>query len=234
MLSAISISNSRRRMTTTGGDAVWSTMQHGLQTADRQWLWLLLAADLAFLALHVYRKVYGGGLALDISHDGGYAEMFQYLKELWIALLLARAAVLLRDRWFWLWSFVFAYVLLDDAMGFHERAGAWFAAQGVIGAAFGAKAKDLGQVLFFAAAASVCAGLVIALRRFMPVPQMQPHKALLLLFAGLVFFGVGVDLLHSIVARLGFRGLGVVEDGGEMLVTSVIVAYAAGLVRRPA
>lgn len=160
--------------------------------------------------------------------------MFQYLKEFCIALLLARAAMLLRDRWLWLWSLVFAYVMLDDALGFHERAGTLFAAHGVVGAGLGAKAYDLGQILFFVGAASVCAGVVIALRRFMPAPPlMQPHKALLLLFAGLVFFGVGVDLLHAIVARLGILGLGVVEDGGEMLVMSAIVAYTTGLLRRP-
>jgi hypothetical protein len=226
--------SSLRRWPATGRKMMSATLQHGLQTVDRQWLWLLLAADLAFVALHVYRKVHGSGWMLDISNDGGYAEMFQYLKEFWIALLLARAAMLRRDRWLWLWSAVFAYVLLDDAASLHERAGNWLAAHGGVGAAYGAEAKDIGQLLFFACAASACAGAVIALRRFMPAPPMAPHKALLLLFAGLVFFGVGVDLLHSILAPLGVRGLGVIEDGGEMLVMSAVAAYAAGLVRRPA
>ncbi len=225
---------SLRRLPAASGRAVSSTLQHGLQTVDRQWLSLLLAADIAFMALHFYRKVHGAGSGLlDISQDGGYAEMFQYLKEFWIALLLARAAVLRRDRWLWLWSMVFAYVLLDDAMEIHERAGNWLAAHGVVGAGLGAKAKDLGQLLFFVGAAGICASAVVALRRFLPAPPMQVHNALLLLFAGLVFFGVAVDLLHSIVARLGVRGLGVIEDGGEMLVMSLLAAYASGLVRRP-
>lgn len=230
MLTAFAIS--LRRLPRTSGTAMSTTLQHGVQTADRQWLWLLLAADLAFMGLHVYRKIHGAGSMLDISHDGGYAEMFQYLKEFWIALLLARAAVLRHDRWLWLWSAVFAYVLVDDAMSFHERVGDWLAAQGVVGAALGAKAKDLGQLLFFVSAASACTGAVIVLRRFMPAPPLQPHKALLMLFAGLVLFGVGVDLLHSIAMPLGVRGLGVIEDGGEMMVMSLLAAYASGLARR--
>lgn len=67
--------------------------------------------------------------------------------------------------------------------------------------------------------------------------------ALVPAFAVLVFFGAGVDMIHSLVRDRAHRyAVGVIEDGGETLAMSLLVAiayiaavgdrYAEGTLRR--
>ena len=93
-------------------------------------------------------------------------------------------------------------------------------------------ARALGELVFFALIGIIgCVAFAVAVagdtKRF-----TLPNRVLLLLFAVLVFFGVGVDLLHSFAQARGWPGCGVIEDGGEMLAMSAITAYAPALARR--
>lgn len=213
--------------------SVTSAFGSWLRTVDRLWLGLFVAADLVFIALHIAHKLwYPTWLFLAITHDGGYGEMFQYLKQFWIALMLASAAMRWRDRLLWCWSAAFGYLLLDNALSLHERAGAWLANQGQVAEQFDVPARALGELVFFALIGIIgCVAFAVAVagdtKRF-----TLPNRVLLLLFAVLVFFGVGVDLLHSFAQARGWPGCGVIEDGGEMLAMSAITAYAPALARR--
>lgn len=203
------------------------------QRLDRQWLVLLLAMDGVFFALHGgYRVGLTQDWLFDLSRDRGYAEMFQYTKEFWIVLLLAATASRSGDRLLWLWSALFAYILCDDAFQFHETMGAWVAQHWQLASWLGTRALDYGELAFLAVVGLVVAclfGLMVWPGR---VKITAANRDLLLLFGLLVFFGVGVDWLHGIADRYGLHGIGMAEDGGEMVATSLIVAYSADLVRR--
>jgi hypothetical protein len=60
---------------------------------------------------------------------------------------------------------------------------------------------------------------------------------LALAFAGLIFFGIGIDMAHIAFfqPRTGLYALlGVLEDGGEMLSIALAFALALLLYRHPA
>ena len=60
---------------------------------------------------------------------------------------------------------------------------------------------------------------------------------LALAFAGLIFFGIGIDMAHIAFAQTGtglYALLGVLEDGGEMLSIALAFALALLLYRHPA
>jgi hypothetical protein len=198
---------------------------------DRRWLGALLLLDLGFIALHLlYRATHP---MWDLTRDLGYPEHFQYLKELCITLLLAWAGLRFRDRWLWLWSALFAYLLLDDRLLLHERSGSWIASQLELGGWFGPHAVHVGELAYmaFLGLTALCAaGLMLARGRRPGARNID----LALLFGVLVFFGAGVDFVHAYGDSRGWRGLGLLEDGGEMLAMSLIAAYVAPLPRAAA
>ncbi len=87
-------------------------------------LFLLLAVDAAFIALY---GLYGSKFLTDpkfgLIEDWSYGEVFQYIKEFWILLLLLLVAVQLGSWRYATWVGVFGYLLLDDSCQIHEVAG---------------------------------------------------------------------------------------------------------------
>ena len=88
---------------------------------------LLLAADMVFVVLHIIFKL---GFTTDalflVEMDWGYAEVYQYIKELWacILLLMLAASAARRPRLlYFAWAMLFMYLLLDDSLQLHERVG---------------------------------------------------------------------------------------------------------------
>lgn len=90
-------------------------------------LYLFIATDIVFIIVHIIHKsnqVPSLAYAYySIEEDKGYAELFQYIKEYWIALLLSFLAVQKRSYLYLCWSLLFFYVLLDDSVQIHEKLG---------------------------------------------------------------------------------------------------------------
>jgi hypothetical protein len=109
-----------------------------------------------------------------------------------------------------------------------ERLGFLLAEDLGLRAHFGLRGQDVGELL-----ASAGVGLL-----FLPSLALAYWRAgravrrtlldFALLLAVLVFFAVGVDMLHSIVGPRGFwyQSFGVLEDGGELVTLSLLVWYA--------
>jgi hypothetical protein len=199
-------------------------------------LLLLVASDLGFVAVHMVSELtplVAAAPLLNIEVDHSYPEIFQYLKFFWIVLLLACIAVQKQQAHYGAWALLFFYLLLDDALGFHEFAGVSMAGQDGFEAALGLRAVDFGELIGSAVAALLLgAGLVWAYARGSHEFKAVSHD-LGLMVAGLVFFGVGVDMAHELfgqgsVSRFAF---GLLEDGGEMLMASLIVCYVFNLQR---
>jgi hypothetical protein len=210
--------------------AVASQEQPGLLATVRTLLLLLLAADLAFIALHVIyvETTLLRGRPFSLEADNGLPESFQYVKQFWIALCMLTLFRRTREVVYIGWSIVFAFLLLDDAFQFHENFGHWLGSQYSLPVAFGLRPDDIGELLF----ASLIGGVTVLLIGFgfwrgdTDARIVSRDTALLVIV--LAALGVGVDLLHVITyfnAPLLGRLLLIVEDGGEMLVVSAIAAY---------
>lgn len=198
---------------------------------------LLLAADLVFVALHLVHLHTDRlpGVNFSIERDAGYAERFQYLQMLALAGGLAWLALKWREWGLAGWAGLFCYLVFDDALQLHERAGRRIAALLDYPDALGLQAKDFGEM-----SAALLVGVVLLPPLIAGHALARPRaralaRDLCVLLAGLLAFGIGVDMLHSAMAQSALNTpIALLEDGGEMLVMSVAVCYLAQWLLRPA
>jgi signal transduction histidine kinase len=200
----------------------------------RPWLFLgaLLLADLFFIGLHVFHtwSPWLKSWMFSIEQDRALAELFQYAKQALLA--LGSFVLFLRTRgWIFLaWAVFFGFLMLDDMLEFHERVGkAVGPALGLPGM-FGLRMDDYGEMAY-AAVLGLClvTFLALALRRGGPV-ERRFSADLLCLLAALALFAVVFDALHTIAyfrVPLLAHMLALLEDGGELIVMSLITAYVA-------
>lgn len=197
----------------------------------------LLAADLLLIAVYtsIRLELQGTGrpppTVWDLTRDGSLAESLNLLKWSLAALFLAHAAT--RDRAPALMPLAAVYLVLlaDDGLQLHERAGAAAAAAWGLPRIAGLRPEDAGELAAWAAMGTVVLLLFArAWRRAGAGGQGRAVARLFALFLALVACGVGLDMVHSLMAD----GRGVVvfavtlaEDGGEMLFASLTVIAAA-------
>jgi hypothetical protein len=200
-----------------------------LDTA-RTLLLLLIAADLAFIVLHVVYIETGllRGRPFSLEADNGLPEAFQYVKQFWVALCMAAMFRRVRQVVYIGWALVFTFLLLDDAFQFHEQIGDWLGQRYRLPVAFGLRPDDIGELLF----AAVVGGTTAVLIGFGfwrgDADARIISRDMVIMVVVLAGLGVGVDILHVITyfkAPLLAQFLLIIEDGGEMLVVSAMVAY---------
>ena len=197
---------------------------------------LLLSADLTLITAHVIWSY--EDWAWDIEADTGYAESFQYLKWAAASLLLFILAWRRRASIYAVWAMFFLYLLLDDSLSLHKRSGGWLSRaldlrtfEGFYHRHFEyffLQAHDFGELIF-----ATAVGLALAVALYLSWPGRDALRerrvmkwlvAWVLLFA---FFAVGVDMLHVMAWEIyppAIDVLLVVEDGGEMICASLLVA----------
>lgn len=182
----------------------------------------LVGVDAAFLVAHLLFKVgMLEGERWAVTEDRTYSEFAGYAKEAFLALLFAAVCAARRQPAHGALALVFVAFLADDALTLHERIGAeggrLFVYDGP-GAARGHDVAELGVLAAFAVAAL---GLLLVSMR--PSDRMARRDTMVALAGiGVIFvFAALVDALHSTVA---FHTVGVVEDGGEMVALSLLVA----------
>ncbi len=208
------------------------------ERAASLFLALLLCGDVAFVAGHLINGLtplldsdpMGGldyRLLLNLETDRGYSEVYQYLKFIWIAVLFLSLSMEKRVWHYLTWALFFTYLLLDDLLQIHERLGFGVAQLFGFESALGLRPRDFGELMVSAIFGIFLLSLVTVAYRRGSMAFRMVSKDLALLVAGLVFFGVGIDMAHSaldFVPGLGFS-FGVVEDGGEMLMTTLLLWY---------
>lgn len=190
---------------------------------------LLLSADLAFITLHAFNALtlWWENPMLNIEKDHGYAESFQYLKYFWASILCIVLAVKAKAWHFLAWAFLFAYLLADDSLALHEQMGSLIAAQLNFEPPWGLRTQDVGELISALGTALVlCVPLALAYMKGAALFKLVSiHLAQLVII--LACFGVLVDMLHMTVQsgwKLKFV-LSVIEDGGEMVAASALLAY---------
>lgn len=190
---------------------------------------LLLIGDLTYIALHLVEKFtpFLQNSLLSIERDRGYAEMYQYLKLIWIAILFFYISLQKKFLGYMAWVLVFTYFFFDDALHIHELLGEYIAGQFSITHAFGLRMQDYGELTVSAIAGISLLSLVAWAYRRGSQDFKNKSKDILLLIGALIFFGVVVDMAH-IAIQVGWLVtfiLGVIEDGGEMVVVTLILWY---------
>jgi hypothetical protein len=208
-----------------------------LLRAVRLFLLVLVCGDLCYLAMHV------GHLTMStlsaphhsIETDGGLAEYYQYMKQLWLASFLAIAFLNRRHLALLAWAGFFGFLLIDDALQVHEQVGSWLARRLGLPGVAGLRPKDFGEMMVAAiVGASLLALLAAAWWRDREA-TWRFSRELLMLTAALAVCGVAIDAVHTIAF---FRApqvadpLAFLEDGGELLVISTLTAYALDLAAR--
>lgn len=195
---------------------------------------MLIGAFLLFAALAATGQRAGIPWILNIERADSLPSAWNYAKWLVAAVALAAAFRATRQPVHLALGIVFAAILMDDAFELHERINAWAVDRFAIADRSTIRAGDLAGLVTYAVL-GLGAVLVLALG-YLRSDAAARHEArvIAVLFAALGVFGIAVDTIHGVFALvvpggayapLTF-GSGVVEDGGEMLIGSVLAAFA--------
>lgn len=202
----------------------------------RRFLAALLVADLAFIAVFVmyaFAEHYGirdslfrGNVKFSFV-DGGYPEIYGYAKEALLTMFFVAAFARSRQAVYLALALLFAICALDDSMALHEAMGRYLAATTGVPDSSGELVgwSLLGSIPMLAIAA--------AYRRSDPTSRRHA-EAVLLAFAILLFFAIGMDVVHALVQRYvsGFQTvLTILEDGGELLTLTLLCMMSLAIVR---
>ncbi len=200
-------------------------------------LFTILLVDTCFIAIHIVHIVidrvfpwYQGFLLNNnyaLDQDGGYAEIFQYMKELVVVLMLG-FLYWRRKAFIYLgWGILFLFLLIDDSLQIHENLGETANKLINITHLGGIRGQDIGEITAIAIMGAFLLSFVLVGYLRSPQPLRKFSNRLVFLLALLIAVGVLVDLVHFMFADspIWFNFLTIVEDGGEMIAFSLILTY---------
>lgn len=200
----------------------------------RRVLTIFLAADFAFLVIHVAFGVLvlRGAVetwpdVFNIARDWSGGEVLNYIKWVLIVGALLVLFSIERHAVFLGLAGFFLVCLLDDSLSLHERGADWLIRNFDIYRYFGSGQATAGELVVWAllavpAIASLGAGWFTtgaeARRKVIPA---------LVLFAGILFCAIGLDALHAALDDRSFAAgvAGILEDGGEMVFLTLLLAH---------
>ncbi len=191
-------------------------------------LLLLLITDCIFVILHfIPLTPWFSNPLLGIDQDQGYAEIYMYLKELWIIILLTFILIKTKTIGYSAWILLFIYILLDDSLQIHETIGGYIASNLEIQPLFGLRLQDYGELAVSAFSASILLGLIFFFYFRCSDSYKKVTQNIFLLLLALAFFGIFIDMAHMMI-KLGWEVdyiFAAIEDGGELIVMSFLVYY---------
>ncbi|WP_175574395.1 hypothetical protein [Algoriphagus marinus] len=198
---------------------------------NTKFLNLLLIADLAFISVHCFYLLgIVTGPLYSIETDMGYAEIYQYIKECWIVVLLFILAIDRRRIIYLSWSLLFMYLLFDDSLQIHERLGEYLAQYFELKPMFGLRAQDFGELGVSMLFGFLLFSFIGASYLVSDNLEKQISKRLFILVVLLACFGIFVDILHTAIPwDQVFELFGLLEDGAEMIIVSFIVWFTFSL-----
>lgn len=172
-----------------------------------------------------------------IYENHSLASRLTYLKWAAMVVLLGASAYRFRAPVLAALFAFFCYVLVDDVLEIHERAGhklgLWFNLPGV----FGMPPGSVGELLFLSVMATGALVFLLAGAWLSHDRWRRIALAFIIGLAGLFFFGVVVDAIHAMTkglpAGMLFNTLdsvlGLIEESGEMVMASCLTALAMTL-----
>jgi len=201
------------------------------QALSAQVLYLCVAADIVFIGLNVLYEFVPAidDPSLQITLDRGYAEVFQYVKTFWISGILATAAFKSRSVLYGVWASFFTYLLLDDSLRIHEN---WSKAP-YFPSLFGINSHASGEFIISVSIGLIFLTLIAVTYRSGDALARAVSRFLVWMILLLGFVGVFIDGFHTVV-QVGLLDpvLTTLEDGGEMVIVSVILSFVFLLPKR--
>ena len=202
-------------------------------TMDKGVLVALVLVDLVLIALHIVAGATMDKIPalLNIAFDFSLGEIFTYGKWAVIVVLLWSVSRRSGNPALMSCAVLFAVMLADDSLQIHERFGEMAVSSETVGGTSWAQAQAIGEILVWGILAVLLLPVVVYGFVKSTREQWRPALQFLGLIALFVLFGGVVDALHQPVANLPFgpQLADLVEDGGEMIVASMIVAHAVAL-----
>jgi hypothetical protein len=199
-----------------------------LEFENDKLLILLVITDFVFIILHIlnlYTGLLNSSLYL-LTRDRGYAEFFQYTKELWIAVLFLILGIKKKQGIFYVFSLLFLYLLIDDSFEIHENLGRVIADILNIQPWIGLRAVDFGELIVSGLFGLLFLTALILFSILSDQISRQIALYMVIFFVLLAFFGVVMDMVAVMVDhRSTTRVMEIIEEGGEMLVMSVILWF---------
>lgn len=198
----------------------------------------LLVVDFCLFAAHIYTGATRERIPplLNIALDHSIAEWWGYTMVAVAISLLLTAYNRVRIALYLAFAVTIFVVLLDDSLELHEHVGTLVSQASQ---RFGGNLdQDRGELVAWGLiGASLVPWIVFGAWK---TPQAKWHLGygLALLVAALGFFAVGVDFLQhpfcDAAAGLPYcrQAMDLFEDGGEMMVQTLILAHAAAIFRR--
>lgn len=192
-------------------------------------LLLLISTDYLFIILHIMNRIvpFDEPRLFRVDIDGSYAEVYQYIKYFWVIILLVYTLGTTRCRGYLAWIVIFFYFLTDDALELHEELGRLFSLAVEMNPPLALRVRDVGELVVFALFAILLMGLLAWAYRRGPMVFKKATKDLLILLGAFAFFVVFIDAVHAALdlGQTMNAIVALVEDGGEMLVASLMVWY---------
>jgi hypothetical protein len=187
---------------------------------------LLVSTDLLLVYLHRARWQLGWSWRWALDVDGSIPEIYGYAKVAMAGLLLMEMYRRSRTNLLLGWALALALGVIDDAFQLHERGGEWFAELLQQPSVSGLRPQDVGELLAWGVlGAAVAAGLCHLHRREHDPWSRLVSWRLAAVVTLLAAFAVGVDLMHQVVPAQLDNPVTVLEDGGELLVQSLLLVY---------
>jgi hypothetical protein len=194
------------------------------QNTKKEWdvLALLICADLLYILLHIlhYTTPYANSRFFAVQLDGGFAEFYQYLKELWLCIILFVIFFRSRQPVFAVCALMAGYFLLDDAFMLHETLGMKLVFHLNLRPHLLLRSQDWGELLVMSFFSMLfLSSLLLLMKNASPkvrdfVRLIWPYALLLL------FFSVLMDMVDIMISGWGAFLL---EDGGEMVAMSLLL-----------
>ncbi len=198
-----------------------------LQKMKKEWdvLALLICADLLFLLLHIihYTTPFAASRLFAVQQDGGFAEFFQYIKELWFCIICLILFFRRRELIYSVWALLAGYFLLDDALRLHETLGMKLVFHLDLNSLLALRAQDWGELMVMAAFGGMFLVAFLPAFRASRHPGRQFTRLLWPYIALFLFFCVVMDMVDI---WLPGWGMTLIEDGGEMISMSLILWQA--------
>ncbi len=192
-------------------------------------LLVLLFVDVALIVLHAFNG--SGGQArrelFQIDAQYGLGSIVMFAKLAFAIWLLSEIRYIRRDRAFDFWKFLFLYVLLDDIFEISTHAGRWVGTLFSFEEFMGLAPADYGKFAFAIGGGLIVSAFLGYLLRRSSRNFVSASFAIFVLLSAFAFFAVFFDIVHAFFnedPRLGFA-FGMLEEGGEMIVISFLVAY---------
>lgn len=210
-------------------------MKSDLSNWSTKLLYLFLATDLVFIAIHLIHLStnLASSYLYSIESERSYADIYQYIKEYWIVIGLGFVVLSRYSTLYLGWFLLFFYVLLDDIVQIHEHLGLIISKFLNFLPSFNLRPEDFGELIV-----SACFGLFFLIfigtaYRFGDRLSREISRSFIRMLLVLALFGILFDMIHAATRSSILQPiLGLLEDGGEQVVMSFIASFVFFLPER--